>query len=117
MKKSLFGLALLVIAVAVCVACSVYVNPTVSRGFDIRTANIKYITKGQTTEKEVIEMFGPPAKYRDTKDGKEFLYDYAKAGGEIYVGTIPIGGGTKQKTLLIRFDKKGVVTSYVYKES
>lgn len=117
MNKSMFGLVLLVIAVAICGACTIARTPVVSRGYDIKTIEVKNIVEGKTIESEIIKMFGPPAQYRITDEGKEFLYDYAKAGGEIYFCNIAVFGGTKQKTLLISFDKKGVVTKYVYKES
>lgn len=117
MKKSKVGLAALVLAFAVCTACAIATTPKVSRGFDIPNDKVGNIVKGQTTESQIIEMFGPPGLYKTTEEGKEFLYEYAKAGGEIYFCNMVIYGGPKQKTLLVIFDKKGVVTNYVYKES
>jgi len=117
MKKSMFGLVLLVIAIAICTACTIATTPKLSRGFDFNASQVKNIVKGQTTESEIIKMFGPPSQYKITEAGKDFLYDYAKAGGEIYFCNIALGGGTKQKTLIVNFNQKGVVIDYVYKES
>jgi outer membrane protein assembly factor BamE (lipoprotein component of BamABCDE complex) len=117
MNKSMVGLIAIVIAIAVCSACSIATTPKLTRGFDINPNHVNSIVKGRTTESEIIKMFGPPAKYRMTETGKEFLYDYAKAGGEIYFCNILLHGGTKQKSLLVIFNKEGVVIEYVYKES
>jgi outer membrane protein assembly factor BamE (lipoprotein component of BamABCDE complex) len=117
MKKSLFGLALLVMALAVYGACVVATTPSTSRGYDIKSENVKNIVEGKTTESEILKMFGPPAKFRNTAEGKQFFYDYARAGGETYLLNIGLGGGVVQKTLLVTFDKEGVVTNYAYKES
>ncbi len=117
MNKSTIGLVILVIAVALSSACVIATTPSTTRGFDIKQSEVSKIVKGQTTEQEIIGMFGNPSKYRNTAQGKEFFYEYAKAGGDVYVLNIATSGGTVQKTLLVFFNKKGVVTNYVYKKS
>ncbi len=82
----------------------------------------KFIYPGQTTQTEVLEIFGPPDMVT-RKAGTE-VWTYDKVSQEVSssggVGTIPIAGYGKQRAsstnrstmLIIYFDKKEVVEDY-----
>ncbi len=117
MANHLFKLTALVLAVAFFAACGIIKTQKISRGHDIRQSEVGQIQKGVDTEKDILKIFGPPTKWRDTEEGKEFFYEYAKAGGPQWNLVLSVGGGTATKTLLVWFDKQGVVTDYAYKTS
>lgn len=117
MNKSMIGLIALICVVAVCGACAIATTPKVTRGYDIPQSSVNKIVKGQTTEQELIKILGNPSKFKNTDAGKEFFYEYAKAGGDLYIMNIATTGGTVQKSLLVWLNKEGVVTDYVYKQS
>ncbi len=96
-------------------ACGIITTQKVSRGHDI--SGVDQITKGVSTEKDVLKLIGPPTKVRDTNDGKELYYEYTKSGGPRWNLGISVGGNTVTKTLLVWLDKNGVVTDYAYKQS
>ncbi len=89
----------------------------ISRGLDIVEKDVNSIQKGVTTDKEIMKMFGPPTKVRDTAEGPQFFYEYTKSGGPQLNLVVSVGGGTLTKTLMVWFDKQGVVTDYAYKAS
>lgn len=108
----------LVIAAAMSLAaCGIISTQTATRGHDISGSEVDQLQKGQSTEKDVLKLFGPPTKVRDTEEGKEFLYEYAKSGGLKWNLLFSVGGGTEQKSLLVWLDKNGVVTDYAFKQS
>lgn len=98
-------------------ACGIIKTQQVTRGHDILAGSVAQIKKRVTTEKELIHLFGPPTKWRETPDGKEFFYEYSKAGGPQWNLLISVGGGTSTKTLIVWLDKNDVVTDYAYKTS
>jgi len=111
-------MAVIPVAALYCTACGIISTQKVTRGQDIASSDVNALVKGQTTEKEVIKLFGPPTKVKDSADGgKEYLYEYASAGGLKWNLLVSVGGGTKIKSLLVWIDKNDVVTDYAYKVS
>ena len=98
-------------------ACGIVKTQQITRGIDINATDVNQIQKGKTTEKEIFHLFGPPTKWRDTPEGKEYFYEYSKAGGPQWNLLVSVGGGTATKTLLVLFDKNSMVTDYAYKTS
>ncbi len=117
MTKPIVKLMPLIFAVIFFAACGIIKTQQMTRGHDIQSAHIAQIKKGVSTEREMLHLFGPPTKARETEDGKEFFYEYAKSGGIQSNLLISVGGSTVTKTLLVWFDKNGVVTDYVFKSS
>ena len=82
----------------------------------------KTIVKGQTTESEVLEVFGPPdlVTHRDnlqiwTYD--KLRYDVENSGGYLTIGLAGVGGGGSKSSststmLIIYFDERDVVRDY-----
>ena len=97
--------------------CGIISYQTTERGHHLAQSDVQGIVKGQTTERDVLKIFGPPSKMRDTDEGKEFLYEYDKSGGLRWNLGISVGGGTAVKTLIVWLDKKGIVTDYAFKQS
>lgn len=88
------------------------------RNFDSRkVANIR---KGDTTEKQLVEWFGPPIQRGfNSEGGATLVWSYAESSskGENFIPVIGIfAGGTnnKNKGLLVRLDATGTVFSYDY---
>jgi hypothetical protein len=82
----------------------------------------KTIVKGQTTEAEVLEVFGPPDLVTHRDDLQIWTYDKVRydvenSGGYLTVGVAGMsGGGSKSSStatmLIIYFDNKDVVRDY-----
>jgi len=117
MKRAVVSMAVLVFAVVLYGACGIVKTQSVSRGYDIQKSSVDKIVNGKTTEQEILASFGPPTKVRDTEDGKEYFYDYAKSGGPQWNLLVSVGGNTVQKSLFVWFDKQGVVKNYAFKQS
>ncbi len=113
--KSAFKLAIPMAAIFFFAACGIISTQEMHRGHDIEHSDVNTIVKGRTTETEVVKVFGPPTKVRDTDQGKELFYEYEKTGGFKWNFVLSIGGGTVTKTLLVWLDKNGVVTDYAFK--
>ena len=109
-----WSLAGLIFAVALFSACLVATDK-LTRGHNLVTSDVNAIQKGVTTEKDVLKLFGPPTKIRDTATGQELLYEYAKSGGLRWLAVIQIGGSTQTKSLIVWLDKNGVVEDYAFK--
>lgn len=86
------------------------------------------IIKGQTTQNEILEVFGAPNIVTKNKSGNEvWTYDKAsvETGTSDVYGTIIIAGGVGSRTstsartftLMIEFDDKGIVKDYSYRSS
>ena len=86
------------------------------------------IIKGQTTQNEVLEVFGAPNIVTKNKSGNEvWTYDKAsiETGTSDAYGTILIVGGSGSRsstsartfTLMIEFDDKNVVKDFSYRSS
>jgi len=86
------------------------------------------IIKGQTIQKEILEVFGPPNIVTKNKSGNEvWTYDRVsvETGSSDSYGTIIIAGiagsktstSTRTFTLMIEFDEKDIVKDYSYRSS
>lgn len=86
------------------------------------------IIKGQTTQNEVLEVFGAPNIVTKNKSGNEvWTYDKAsvETGTSDVYGTILIAGGSGSRsstsartfTLMIEFDDNDVVKDFSYRAS
>jgi len=86
------------------------------------------IIKGQTTQNEIIQVFGPPNIVTQNKSSNEvWTYDKVsvETGTSDVYGTILIVGGAGSRsstssrtfTLMIEFDDKDVVKDYSYRSS
>ncbi len=86
------------------------------------------IIKGQTSQNEILEVFGAPNIVTKNKTGNEvWTYDKAsvETGTSDVYGTIIIAGGVgsrsstsaKTFTLMIEFDDKNIVKDYSYRSS
>lgn len=86
------------------------------------------IIKGQTSQNEILEVFGPPNIVTRNKSGNEvWTYDKAsvETGTSDVYGTILIAGGSGSRsstssrtfTLMIEFDDKNVVNDFSYRSS
>lgn len=100
MAKPISKLIPLIFAVIFFAACGVIRTQQMTRGHDIHSTDVSQIRKGVSTEKDILHLFGPPTKSRETADGKEFFYEYAKSGGPQWNLLISVGGGTATKSLL-----------------
>ena len=86
------------------------------------------IIKGQTTQNEIIQVFGPPNIVTKNKSGNEvWTYDKVsvETGTSDVYGTLLIVGGagsrsstsTRTFTLMIEFDEKDIVKDFSYRSS
>jgi len=86
------------------------------------------IIKGQTSQNEILEVFGAPNIITKNKSGNEvWTYDKAsiETGTSDVYGTILIAGGTGSRsatsartfTLMIEFDENNVVKDFSYRSS
>ena len=117
MKKPSLTLSVLLVATALFAACGIVKTDKITRGHNIHQSDVSAIVNGVTEEKEVLKMFGPPTKIRDTAEGKEFLYEYAQSGGPRWDLLVNVGGSSQTKTLLVWLDKNGVVSDHAFKKN
>lgn len=86
------------------------------------------IIKGQTSQNEILEVFGAPNIVTKNKTGNEvWTYDKAsiETGTSDVYGTILIAGGVGSRTstsartftLMIEFDEKNIVKDFSYRAS
>ncbi|MCX5705458.1 MAG: hypothetical protein NTZ92_05340 [Candidatus Omnitrophica bacterium] len=86
------------------------------------------IIKGQTTQNEILEVFGAPNIVTKNKSGNEvWTYDKAsvETGTSDVYGTILIAGGSGSKattsaktfTLMIEFSENNIVKDFSYRSS
>ena len=90
----------------------------VSMGRDFDASRVSEIKEGQTTEAELISMFGNPNN-RATGTGQAtqltWMYTHHRTKPGTYVpvvGTFIGGADTEQRMLTVNLDSEGVVTSY-----
>lgn len=121
--KKIVNLLLLVVLIGGCAS----VQPTEKGNLTPGMAKTKII-KGQTTQNEILEVFGAPNIVTKNKSGNEvWTYDKAsiETGTSDVYGTIIIAGGVGSRTstsartftLMIEFDDKGIVKDYSYRSS
>lgn len=122
MKKIVYLLAL-VLLISGCAS----VQPVQKGNLTPGMAKTKII-KGQTTQNEILEVFGAPNIVTKNKSGNEvWTYDKAsvETGTSDVYGTILIAGGvgsrsstsTRTFILMIEFDDKNIVKDFSYRSS
>jgi len=102
--------------------------PTVQRG-NLTVGMVKAkISKGVTTQNEVLKVFGAPNIITKNRSGNE-IWTYDKMSVETNVsdvyGTLIIVGGvgsrasasTRTFTLMLEFDDNGIIKDYSYRSS
>ena len=81
------------------------------------------LVKGQSTKADVRRMFGGPMKVHFTDNGNEIWeYDFTKMHAKVQnfipvVNWFTTGEKGKKKTLVVFFDKNGVVENYTMSSS
>lgn len=122
MKKPIY----LVLVMMVLSGCA-SVQPVEKGNLTAGMAKTKII-KGQTTQNEILEVFGAPNIITKNKSGNEvWTYDKAsvETGTSDVYGTILIAGGAGSRTststktfiLMIEFDEKNIVKEFSYRSS
>ncbi len=106
--------------IAVC-SCSI---GRVYMGSEIKENPRERIVIGSTTKSEILEIFGPPEHVQSQYDGDLFIYAYLRKNSstltlaEPFITNISIFKYNriqqKRDSLIILFDKNGVVKSYGY---
>ena len=111
---------LLTIAVCSCRIGRVYM------GSEIRENPREKIVIGSTTKSEILKIFGPPVRVQRQYDGDIFIYAYLRKNSSTLTLEEPVLTNLtlftykriqqKRDSLIILFDKYGVVKSYGYYE-
>ncbi len=74
-------------------------------GEEFRKEAVELIEPGQTTDKEILKIFGNPVRTGIAEDGsREWTYAYYRAGM----------GGFEGYDLVLKFDDRGRVKSFSY---
>ena len=95
-------------------------------GSEIRHDPKEKIKTGSTTKSEILEAFGPPDRIQKQYDGDIFVYAYLRKNSskftieESYITNLTLFQYTriqqKKDSLVILFDKEGVVKNYGYQK-
>lgn len=123
MTRRMIYLFVLVLLISGCAS----VQPVQKGNLTSGMAKTKII-KRQTTQNEILEVFGAPNIVTKNKSGNEvWTYDKAsvETGTSSVYGTILIVGGVGSRsstsartfTLMIEFDDKNIVKDYSYRSS
>ena len=84
------------------------VSACVSVGHEFPAGQVQSIRIGETTQTEILATFGNPWRKGIDNGLKTWTY-----GNEVY----KVVGESESEDLVIKFDKKGVVSSYSYNSS
>lgn len=123
MNKMVYTIVFIMLVVGGCAS----VQPSQKGNLTPGMAKTKII-KEQTTQTEVLEVFGAPNIVTKNKTGNEvWTYDKmsVETGTSDVYGTIIVAGGTGNRTststrtftLMIEFDDRGIVKDYSYRSS
>lgn len=95
-------------------------------GSEIRDDPKEKIKTGSTTKSEILETFGPPDRIQKQYDGDIFVYAYLRKNSskftieEPYITNLTLFQYSriqqKKDSLVILFDKEGIVKSYGYQK-
>ncbi len=123
MKTRAFVIALL------CLACSGCATVQAPQKSNLTPGMAKTrIVKGETSQNDILEVFGPPNIITRNKSGNEvWTYDKVSidtSSSGAYGTLVVIGAGsesgsvsTRTFILMIEFDKNGIVDDYSYRSS
>jgi len=101
-------------------SCAALVAGCVSVGENFNSGKVAQIKKGETTEAELVQWFGPPENRSINSDGNTTLtwnYVESKVKGESfipYAGAFMGGTRSKHKMLMVSLGSDGKVTSFNY---
>lgn len=111
-------MALSIITVCSCRIGRVYI------GSEIKDDPRERVVIGATTKSEILKIFGPPYRVQKQYDGDIFVYDYFRKNSTRLTLEEPVFTNItffefkriqqKKDSLVILFDKDGVVKSYGY---
>jgi outer membrane protein assembly factor BamE (lipoprotein component of BamABCDE complex) len=103
-----------ILSALVVVACSAVPENSPQR--ETQESINQKITKGKTTKAEVKSLFGEPTSTTSKERGsEEWRYKMASSASTVKIPGFEkfFGSGTeKDKTLLVDFDRRGIVTGY-----
>lgn len=100
---------------ALLTACA---SATFTQGREFSTDNIGKIVKGQTTDAQMLQLFGPPYSRTVLADGTEsWLYTYTlgESTAHVYLFYSSVHTTGTQKVLNVTLNK-GLVTNFSYTE-
>lgn len=108
MTKTLRHITLILACVTMCAGCM-----STKSGTDFDSANVSKLKVGETTEKEVIELFGQPRNRTRNSDGTVILQYAFYPGGTITgIPMLTFKNKGEQKTLMVVLDASGKVKSF-----
>ena len=90
----------------------------VSAGVKVDQSKLAEFHKGKTTYQEVVQELGKPNQTSITEDGSKtaiYMYHSAQARPENFipiVGAFVGGADAEHSTVIMRFDKNGILKSY-----
>ncbi len=114
-------LALMVLSIITVCSCRI---GRVYIGSEIKDDPRERVVIGATTKSEILKIFGPPYRVQKQYDGDIFVYDYFRKNSTRLTLEEPVFTNItffefkriqqKRDSLVILFDKDGVVKSYGY---
>jgi len=110
------GMIFVFVLVSFIAGCSVATKRQII-GEYIDDSDVAKIEKGVTNRSDILGLFGVPDKMRANENGSDYLYEYAEQTSTRFNYVVPAGSGRSVKTLLVRFDKDGLVQDYVFEKS
>ena len=107
-----------ILTLSLAVIINILVTGCASTGTNFDQSKVSQIKKGETTEADVIQMFGQPENRSVNSDGivsLTWMYHESKVKGQSfipYAGTFMGGTRSKGKTLMVMLGADGKVTSF-----
>lgn len=107
----------------VAVLLAIGLSACATHGQKIDNDSVSQIKKGQTSEQQVVEMFGEPASTGFSSDGsKNLTFSYASAQANPasfipFIGFLFSGVDSESQYLYVTVDKNGKVKDYTYGEN
>lgn len=116
--KKISMLLFVVLCASVVAGCAI--NRTFTQGKDFDATKREQIVKGQSTQADVLKIYGEPAnKGIDDKYNEFWVYVYAESQNSFNMWTNSSNGNEHVKKLMIVFDhnKNNVVENFVFSDS
>jgi outer membrane protein assembly factor BamE (lipoprotein component of BamABCDE complex) len=102
------------------ITCAALVCGCASVGNNFDSRKVSEIKKGETTEAELVKMFGQPNQRgvnSESGTSLTWIYSEARVKGETFIpfaGAFVGGATSKVKTLMVQLDQAGKVSSFNY---
>lgn len=109
----MLGLVMLMTCLTL-MGCGIIKTQTVREGHNIHQETVDQIVIGQTTEREILKLFGPPTKMREDGGKLHYFYEYKSTGGLSWNLGISLGGSSHVKSLSVWFDEQRVVEDVAF---